>query len=1845
MKKEKYSIAISIFLAIMVLVGLRPVSAFADEVQTRYCQGCQDSVALTDWVAIGGEQLQTLSLETGKHYYLNADITGAPSEGVLISGGGCIDLNGFHITAGDACVAVSCDSGTTNLMGTGSVTGTYTEASYGATIHTTNAAVVNLYGGTFKKTGNNAAVYVGKSCKVHMYDGATIDTAGTFATYPTAVFMENANGLFHMHGGEIIGGTTTGNGGSVRVSNGSFILDNGIISGGQATRGGNIAVNTSGKLTVNGGTITSGVATATYGGGNIYTNKRAVTINGGLITLGIATDSSYGGGNIGVYRAKLNINGGTISYGVANAEGCNGGGNIYVEGDIAVLKITSGTITEGQTVGSGGNIYIKDGEMSISGGTIENGVTTGAESLGGGNIYIKDTNASMTGGIISGGKTDKNGGGILVSGSFVLDDGTITSGQAARGGNIAVRDNGNLTLNGGTISSGTATATYGGGNIYTNKCIVTINDGLVTLGTAEGSSYGGGNIGVYKATLNMHGGTVSNGSAKNPSCRGGGNIYMEGSAAVFNMTAGIVTGGYISTGHGHSIYAHSGELYFSSEAKVSSKAAGTGGSMNLYLNNGILESAGSFTGGVWVEEGSASLTGGKYYSFYYHGNGGCAITGGRFRVNYSEYVPEDYRWICTVAPDAYIYTVMHKDEVPSVVLIDSVGREFYTNEPLTQFNTDTYAYMKLYDDLDLGDINGQTLWVDLNGKNLSVAGSGTLYPFDSANDTYDASACGTVLNGGTVEILRDVHAPNGKRYIAVSAETISMHRLDMKLTTVTLRTATVGISYKANYYCDDVLADKVTTYGVVLSLNDMPGADFLSEEGDVNRYTVERKVFTGGVSASSVLVTGIMKQKLEASVNAAFGEMPIYANPYISLDLNGETLCVGDTENVGKKKVDNGFSGIAYSLHDAMEALDDIYQDYDSAIRKNVDAFYAAWKDRGMDWSFDSIGKSVTSGLTVTDGMGYCPVCRETVTWTALDQMTYAAAPYGVALDGAHVYLAEDITYTGTEGNGFLIAPGTSGHTACFHLNGHSLTASRSKAIYGSAGVINVMGTGIVSGYVGGQKYGTAVQISTSSKDGTINLYSGTYRHTADSHNGSYVVAVRNYGGTINIYKDAHIDGSLTGKAIMTGTSSMSDSTISVYNATVDGNIYLTGSTNNTTKLVLENAKVNGMVDVNSVNTVILRGAPSVKLLDIEKTTLITMDNLRNGADIAVRATGCFTETNTYAEDYAKYFRVANSGDKIVAANNTLQCRVNYSSVLELDENNMGYCLVCRETVQWEALEESDTQVQFINDQHLYLPESLTYDGNDASFISAPANENQTGCLHLNGYDITATQSNAISTSCGMLNVMGRGTVTGYADSADLGAAVTVDSDATNAVINLYSGTYKKYAGSSKLSGAVACGSAGGTLNLYADATIDCDGDCAVYVGACEKANTNLVVQDTIVQGSVIVTAPVGEYRSLVLVDSATIEGALQVGPNTEVTLTGRPKISNMIVAEQTCVALKNILTGTEVFVSAEGSFTEENDNARLWLDYFKAADEKKCIVVHGKSMICMDKQTLPNGNKVLVIGNSMTYYGKFVIDKGHVLPLTTRVNDKGYFYQVCQANGVDVSVTNFTFGAHTLEDFYSGKCSANRGHYGHNHLIDLTDRNYDYVIFQEGSEAAENENIMKECQRLMDIFLEENPNTKFVFIVHSTVHSEENSWRSSIKELEDNGIIVVDWGAIVNDLINGTTEVPGATQSFSKFSFIVNKSAKDGRHPNILAGYLAAQMTYCAITGESAVGKDYSFWNDTTANSAFKLSSYKSTFYSYDKTVPSNTNFEAIFASSADMIGLQKLIDQYLLEKTYRNY
>ncbi len=274
------------------------------------------------------------------------------------------------------------------------------------------------------------------------------------------------------------------------------------------------------------------------------------------------------------------------------------------------------------------------------------------------------------------------------------------------------------------------------------------------------------------------------------------------------------------------------------------------------------------------------------------------------------------------------------------------------------------------------------------------------------------------------------------------------------------------------------------------------------------------------------------------------------------------------------------------------------------------------------------------------------------------------------------------------------------------------------------------------------------------------------------------------------------------------------------------------------------------------------------------------------------------------------------------------------------------------------------------------------------------------------------------------------------------------------------------------------------------------------------------------------------------------------------------------------------------------------------------------------------------DGKKVLIVGNSFCFYGHAVLRDGNtVLTQKKRNNDHGYFYQLCKSQGAEVSVTDWSFGDHSLFETLGNSCTRDTC-YGVDHLSYLTDRYFDYVVLTPYEKDYDGD-ITEYLQPMMDIFLEANPNVQFLFTVPHMAYSHEFAWTPKLPEIDRSRITVCNWGKMITDILDGTIQVPNATQQYVKNSFIVSVSEKDGFHQNALVGYLTALMIYCAITGDSAVGLPYDFCSDSTIEPRFNLEAYKKEKYTYETF----TNFIEIFKSPADMDGLQQLVDRYIAE------
>ncbi|MBR4864441.1 MAG: hypothetical protein IKU07_07685 [Oscillospiraceae bacterium] len=198
-----------------------------------------------------------------------------------------------------------------------------------------------------------------------------------------------------------------------------------------------------------------------------------------------------------------------------------------------------------------------------------------------------------------------------------------------------------------------------------------------------------------------------------------------------------------------------------------------------------------------------------------------------------------------------------------------------------------YVALKLQKDITADVTVDPDLELDLNGHDITgnVTVNGELTVFDSATDDYDVSdgVCGEI----TGNVTGTLTAKEG--YIAAAN---GFHKFGGHyISSVSLRPGNAGIYYTATFLADEILLAELET-GVAVSLVDLPGADFATDEDTL--YT------TG---TTGVLVSNILTGDSEDADRAI---MDIYAASYVKLP--DGTVSVSDAE-------------IAYSLYDILLIL------------------------------------------------------------------------------------------------------------------------------------------------------------------------------------------------------------------------------------------------------------------------------------------------------------------------------------------------------------------------------------------------------------------------------------------------------------------------------------------------------------------------------------------------------------------------------------------------------------------------------------------------------------------------------------------------------------------------------------------------------------------------------------------------------------------------------------------------------------------------------------------------------------------------------------------------------------
>ena len=525
---------------------------------------------------------------------------------------------------------------------------------------------------------------------------------------------------------------------------------------------------------------------------------------------------------------------------------------------------------------------------------------------------------------------------------FNMFGGTVEGGKAANGASIHMTAKAFINIFGGTVQGGYATSI--GGNIYATNGTVNMYGGTVCGGytTNSSSSYGrGGNVALNgsssnKPVFNMYGGLIGSetvtGEAAGYASAGGANLYVANGTANIMGDNAVISGGYGKS--------YGGNVMVSSNAYVNlMKGTVKNGSSNLGGNVYLAGTSSNFTqtGGV-IENGTATDTGGNTFvnNGYFTMNGGSSI-GGTAGAGGSNLHLKTGK--TTAANNALIH---FDSAVASSAPVISGGEVLCAyNLQLGSFTSDATFVMNsttvisTIGDITINKSQLNEVTMDLAGHNAVISGTGTLTCYDSANE--DLQTFGTLTLTGLSLKNAGYNSVNNKNYYALQEGNVySFHLLDWGLTGAALRPSTAGIYFTGTWTCDAYLASRMDSFGVAVSLHNMPGADFRTDaEGDNMWSAFTADQFESGKSFNGIMIDGILKQTDESRIamNPIYGKMPISAVAYVTI--GGETLVS---------------EGVAMSLQDILSAISEVPEYTDT-----LTTFLAAWQPYGLtgkDWEF-----------------------------------------------------------------------------------------------------------------------------------------------------------------------------------------------------------------------------------------------------------------------------------------------------------------------------------------------------------------------------------------------------------------------------------------------------------------------------------------------------------------------------------------------------------------------------------------------------------------------------------------------------------------------------------------------------------------------------------------------------------------------------------------------------------------------------------------------------------------------------------------------------------------------------
>ena len=834
---------------------------------------------------------------------------------------------------------------------------------------------------------------------------------------------------------------------------------------------------------------------------------------------------------------------------------------------------------------------------------------------------------------------------------------------------------------------------------------------------------------------------------------------------------------------------------------------------------------------------------------------------------------------------------------------------------------DTSKPIKLLADTREEITVSKDVYLDLNGFDVTgevIVTAGTLYGMDSQTDDYtvqDAAGYGKLANvSGSVAGVPVEAACAGDGYLMVEEENaLSFHRVNLQINAMTLRPEDVGVYYECDFAADEVVAERVDSYGVALSVVASPTEKNL-EKACV--YTAFSDFRAGKNNKNSTLLKDIMQEGRQN--NSLNSKKAVYGRAYILTGekeyLFGEAVERSLMEQVQLAASDTYWKDLSADKKDGMVAM---YRTYSGVMRKwnvrNVESRISLNKDDPVapeNKSLKVLAITSSFGLNTTQLLydvavaeGYAPenvtVARLYTSGCSLEKhITYApdkpvyqytkvsGDPDVVAEHADEGMVVGEMFQVMKEGNATLL-DGLLDEKwdIIFMQQGARISAIDSSYTDAEGRDYITQLRGIMQPYVeencpdarfvwnmlwAFDKGSDEAPLDTTFKGDQLAMYRASIDCTM-----TYVVPRTDYDRIIP-----------SGTAIQNARTSFFGETLSrdTYHlnnlgaaiAAYDLFAVLTGQEITEINLdIVSASNKNGISGAAKINT---------PLREDEK--LVIMESVNN----ALRNPYAVTPSQYPPEDYSGY---------------------TYTEDLKfIGDTKVAVCPACRAKATWTEINQNNLNSlsDYIGTSssmpsgsyHFYLSSDVTYTGANTMFYMGSSGRNV--CLHLNGNDLTATNNGiAIIAGNAKLNIMGTGTVIGnhtHNNHKFRGSAITLNAGTTTdpGTVRLYSGTFVQPEGNTQY--APVCTSwQGGLLEIFADATLTGNtGHYSLYLnttnGDASKQYTETVnIYGGTFNGAVYTKASstVQTPATALNVFGGTFNDGIEVIDNTTFTKTGDP--------------------------------------------------------------------------------------------------------------------------------------------------------------------------------------------------------------------------------------------------------------------------------------------------------------------------------------------------------------------